>query len=417
MIRCRHCGAPNEAAEGQGQRQCATCGRALTLPAAARPDRTVLDAPPDFADYLSRERAGDSDAAPAAAEPAPFRESRGLGSLPVGDESPDLSAILADVPPSAPPPASAPFVFGETNLLDSMEGAPALSELSRDAAPAPNVIGRIVPEKRSQRLPAPDPNDEATLIGDAGCLRDLLDQVRKVPSATGWRVKNERGVVYELINLDAVVAWLQGKLEIDSVQIAQGPDEFKAVRDYPALTMRLGLSAPSNERLELDMSRASERHGGDLGSARMSAVSPMAMPSGALDARRQTEAPYGMGLVLVAIAVAWLLAVGGTHLAIEGGYVTIPAGGPPTTVTAPEPPSPAVARAITAFEDKNYTTATNLLRRLSKTEDDPRVHRYLALALHATNRNAEAQSALTQYRRALRRADGDHAGQVRPVRD
>ena len=410
IIRCRHCGAPNETAEGQAPRECATCGRALTAPTAARPDRTVLDAPPDFAAYLGRERADDSE------DTASSRDSRGLGSLPVGDESPDLSAILAEAPPSAPPTAAAPFVFGETNPVDSFEGAPALSELSRDAAPSV-TLGRIQTAKRPQEPTVSDPNDEQTLIGDAGYLRDLLDQVRKVPSATGWRVKNDRGVVYELMNLDAVVAWLQGKPDIDSVQIAQGPDNFKAVRDYPALMMRLGLSAPSSERLELDMSRASERHGGDLGSARMAAAPSTVAPSGALDARRQTEAPFGMGVVLVAITVACLLAVGGTHLAIEGGYVTIPGGDVSPTVMPLGPPSPPVVRAITAFEAENYTTATNLLRRLSKTEGDPRVYRYLALALHATNRNDEAQSALTQYRRALRRVDGDHAGQVRPVRD
>ncbi len=372
-----------------------------------------MAAPPDFAAYLQAEQAGDTSPAEAQSPP---REKRGLGNLPVGDESPDISAMLADVPLSAPPPAAAPFVFGETSLPADAAVGPLLSDLGAATTLPPSTLGRVQLERRAPE-PPPISGDEATMVGDAGYLKEMLDQVRATPSPTGWRVKNEKGIVYELRNLDAVVAWLQGKPSVTEITAAQGAGDFKPIMEYEALVMRLGLSDPNLERLELDMSRASDRHGGDLGSIRTTSGAMVVSPTGPLDARRQTEAPFGLGVVLVAIAVACLLAIGGTQLALESGYVTVPDGPLGSAVTAATPPSPALSQAITELEAKNYTTATNLLRRLSKTEDDPRVHRYLALAFYATQRHAEAQSALGQYRRALRRGDGGHAGQVRPVRD
>ena len=412
VIRCRHCGAPNEPAGGQPPSQCLACSRPLSTPSTQADDRTAMAAPPEFAAYLQAE--GAQDTSPAEAQTPP-REKRGLGNLPVGDESPDISAMLADVPLSAPPPAAAPFVFGESSLPADAADGPLLSELGGAGPATPSTLGRVKLERRAAEPPIT--GDEATMIGDAGYLKEMLDQVRATPSPTGWRVKNEKGIVYELRNLDAVVAWLQGKPSVADITAAQGAGDFKPVMEYDALVMRLGLSEPNLERLELDMSRASERHGGDLGSIRTTPTAMGVSPTGPLDARRQTEAPFGLGVVLIAIAVACLLAIGGTQLALEGGYMTVPDSPRGTVVTAETPPSPALSRAITELEAKNYTTATNLLRRLSKTEADPRVHRYLALAFYATQRHAEAQSALGQYRRALRRGDGGHAGQVRPVRD
>ena len=160
-----------------------------------------MAAPPDFAAYLQAEQAGDTSPAEAQSPP---REKRGLGNLPVGDESPDISAMLADVPLSAPPPAAAPFVFGETSLPADAAVGPLLSELGAATTLPPSTLGRVQLERRAPE-PPPISGDEATMVGDAGYLKEMLDQVRATPSPTGWRVKNEKGIVYELRNLDAVV--------------------------------------------------------------------------------------------------------------------------------------------------------------------------------------------------------------------
>lgn len=413
VIRCRHCGAPNEPVGEQPPTLCLACGRPLATAGVELDERTAMAAPPDFTALLANEKPAPTETVNTASQP---REQRGLGSLPVGDESPDISALLADVPLPSTPAAPAPFVFGETSLPADADGGPSLSALGSGPKQPSATLGRVQLERRPVQ-PQPIQGDEATMVGDAGYLKEMLDQVRAAPSPSGWRIKNEKGVVYELRNLDAVVAWLQGKPSVSGITAAQGAGDFKPVKEYDALVTRLGLTDPNLDRLELDLSRASERHGGDLGSVRLTASANVTSTTGPLDARRQAEAPFGLGLVLIAITVACLLAVGGTHLALEGGYVAVPDSVVVSAHDGVAPPSAELTRAITELEAENYERATSLLLRLSKTEDDPRVHRYLALAFHATKRHAEAQSALGQYRRAMRRGDGDHAGQVRPVRD
>ena len=80
-------------------------------------------------------------------------------------------------------------------------------------------------------------------------------------------------------------------------------------------------------------------------------------------------------------------------------------------------PGPKLAKAIEAFEAGRLDAATNMLQRLGRDDDDPRVYRYLALALHQNSRDLEAQQALAEYRRRLRRTNGADGRQVREVRD
>jgi len=294
----------------------------------------------------------------------------------------DLGAILEPAPGSGPPTPTggSGFTFGGS-----------LADFSGD---------------RSQ--PSLSGGDEPTQNDGTG---------RESPKASsGWRVRNERGVVYELMTVDAVVAWLQGRADITGVRIAQGSGGFEGIDRFPRIASRVGtrgspsLAPPTNSgTLSLAMERAPSPH-------RNRAPTSSAASAEQKQGPVRSENPVGMGAVLVLLVGAMTLSGAAVFAAVKTGSMSLPAVAPGSSDLSKEaPPSPALARAIAAYEAEKYTAATRLLKNLTKKRDDPRAFRYLALALHRSNRAEAAREALMEYRLRMQRAGGD-GRQVRKVR-
>lgn len=254
-------------------------------------------------------------------------------------------------------------------------------------------------------------------------LRDEEESRRPQPvEGSAWRARTARGVVYELMSVDAVVAWLQGKDDLSGVRIARGTGDFLPVEAHPELANRLGLRGRSAARDDDDET---------LVLAEAPAVAPAAVverevsplraagEGGEARARKPAHEPtgrhFGFGTVLaVALAAAGLMA-GTVVLGLRTGFIPIAR---PVTDTVPlGPPSPELAAAIEQFEAGHLTAATQQLRALQGADADPRVYRYLALALAQSQQVRDADEALTRYRRSMLRLSGEHGRQVRELRD
>jgi hypothetical protein len=320
----------------------------------------------------------------------------------------DLSAILDPVPaPSAPSnPSRGP----------------------RSAKPA-FVPAFTFPGNEDRGGPGPDdPLAAVGLMDDA--LPPPPGQATRVVGAGAtpvWRVRNERGIEYELMTVDAVVAWLEGNSSYDQVRVARGSGPFEQVEDVPELAARLGIRAAQGSAgfaggqdapLRLDVEAAPPRRPAgsrapqpvqaraNAGSAsRGTAFSPAANVGTAArikvdEGRGDLERAWGMGFVLALAAASCALAGALVLLAAQQDLVpSVPMvevrGG-----NEEPPPAPLLASALEAFEARRYTAAEQLLLQAAKSEPpDPRVQRLLALSLSKLGgRDREARDALARYR-------------------
>jgi hypothetical protein len=266
---------------------------------------------------------------------------------------------------------------------------------------------------------------------DAGGLAADDDDPLDAPPASGWRVRAANGLVYELPDANAVVAWLEGKTELAGIVLARGTALFQPVDAWPEVASRIRRGRPSSAMsadtggpgLDLDMEAGPRRvsavasSAGSTVSSRGSTVRPAADGDvrNARRARISVDAPLGFGWVLTA-------ALGSTAAAVLGAWLIgdmAPSAGVDETVAAvvtPAPEEAAIVAAIGTFEAGHFNGAAEQLAALRPT-GDPRVERYLALALHRQGRDREARAALERYRRAMVRTSGEHGRQVRKVRD
>lgn len=419
-MRCPHCGARN-ASEAAGQ-PCVSCGR--VLPGAKGGGRSAfeeLQQVGGLADFdpgspLGRLGRDDLDTADDGLD-------GGLGAMPTGDEAArlDMAQLLGtdsanDGAPFFGAGGGDGFRFGgadSTDGLGSLDGGFAAFDDDEEATRGALMV-QIPPEALRDSLTlnlsgppglSDDGEEESTRVVDQRYVDEAmkaapLDLGLDAPTPEGWKVRNERGVVYELMTVDAVVAWLEGKPDISGVRVARGDGVFMEVDAFPELAGRLGVRKPVEDSLSLDITRASARHGGAIGEQRSVARAE----SG--PAREPGPPSSGFGAVLGAVAIAFLAVVGITVAGVATGAMALP-----PDIDAPvaveQPPAADLARAIQDYESGAYDAAINRLQLLARGEQpDPRIQRYLALALHHNNRDAEARRALAEYRRQMRAEPG-----------
>lgn len=416
-MRCPHCGARN-ASEAVG-RPCISCGRVIPDPDQTRADDSAYRALQELGGLADFDPGSPLDFGNAQVDTLDDGADGGLGAMPTGDEAAklDMARLLGtdsvdDRPPfSGGPSGGDGFRFGGAPAppagLGSLDGGFAAFD-DDDEATRGNLMIQIPREALRDSLslnlsgpPIEDHEEESTRVVDQRYVDEAMKQAPlelgiDAPRPEGWKVRNERGVVYELMTVDAVVAWLEGKPDISGVRLARGDGVFMEVDAFPELAGRLGVRKPVEDVLSLDISRASARHGGTIGEQR--SVTRSEAPR----ARDSGPPPVGFGAVLGAVAVAFLAVVGITLAGVATGGMTLPPDVESVETTEPEP-SPALSRAIEAYASGHYDAAINRLQGLVRGgETDPRVRRYLALALHRNNRDAEARQALADYRRQLR---------------
>lgn len=412
-MRCPHCGARNA---GEAGAHCVSCGRPLAS-----------------ADPRPRGRAGPrtfdprSPLTPVSTDPGPDTlddgDDGGLGAIPTGDEvaALDLKRLLGQSDFGDDDGfrfgAGAPVEHTDRGLGSLDSGFAEFDYDDDDEATRGNLMIQIPPEalrdSLSLNLAGPPGIDldegeeeESTRVVDQRYVDEAMKQaplelgLAEAPPS-GWKVRNERGVVYELMTVDAVVAWLEGKPDISGVRVARGDGVFMDVDAFPELAGRLGRRKPVEDALSLDISRASARHGGAIRERRT-----VARAEAAAALREPGPEALGFGVVLGAVAAAFLLVSGIVLAAMALGWMALPP--PIDEVTVSEaPPSEALARAVEAYEAGQYDAAINRLQGLARSGDaDPRIQRYLALALHQNNRDAEARQALAEYRRRMRTEPG-----------
>ncbi len=389
---------------------CEQCGRPFTVDGDAAPEppasggggRALLGAPPPS--FVALGRPGGFEPGLGAPAPGPdfgslagdlepddgpaTREDE-LGPMPTGGERFDLSSILDPLPTPASdePLGGGSFTFG-------------------DEHEAPTRLDADFGDEDSTRVVDLDATAKATM------------------GAAAWRVRSDRGLVYDLQSLDAVVAWLEGKTDISQVRLARGDSEFLPIEAWPEVSQRLGpRGAPpaAGDELALDTTRAPAKRPARAQQPqrapelRRAAPREGAAAPGKKDAR-QPDNPLGFGFVLLLLAGGSLIAAGLIVAGVAGGWMGLPPALERVAATAPEAPSPSLARAIELFEAEQYTAATRLLQTVADQEEDPRALRYLAMALHRSNRQAEARAALDAYRARHQRTNGNDGRQVREMR-
>lgn len=234
----------------------------------------------------------------------------------------------------------------------------------------------------------------------------VLDPVAPHTGPTIWRVRSARGLVYELMSLDAVVAWLEGKADVTGVRIATGAGEFRPISAHPELAQRIsGRSANGAEMGLADLPLTLDERPVVTSAppqAEMQDVSPLRNDATA-PARSARAAdpddPIGFAGV-IGVAVLTALLIGGSiFLGVRSGWLDEMI--PPAPPAAQAPASPELVQAIASFEANNLTAAIATLSRLARTSKDPRVHRYLTLALHRQQRHQEAREALARYQTVM----------------
>ncbi len=417
-MRCPHCGARN-ASEAAG-RSCVSCGRTLPGETSSRSAFEELQQVGGLADFDPGSPLGfgnDLDTADDGLD-------GGLGAMPTGDEAArlDMAQLLGtdktdDGAPFFGGSGGDGFRFGASPApeagLGSLDGGFAAFD-DDDEATRGALHVQIPPEALRDSLTlnlsgppvlADDAEEESTRVVDQRYVDEAMKAAPlelgiDAPAPEGWKVRNERGVVYELMTVDAVVAWLEGKPDISGVRVARGDGVFMEVDAFSELAGRLGVRKPVEDVLSLDISRASDRHGGTLGERRSVARAE------APQLRESGPPALGFGVVLAAVAVAFILVTGITLVGVATGGMELPPDIEPAAQGEPAP-SAALARAIGDYESGAYDAAINQLQALARGETpDPRIQRYLALALHHNNRDAEARRALAEYRRQMRAEPG-----------
>ncbi len=203
-------------------------------------------------------------------------------------------------------------------------------------------------------------------------------------SANGWRLRSERGVVYDLATIDALVAMLKGRPDLASIEIAQGDGPFAKLDRYPEIYGRLG-DQKSAERSSAMPSRV-------LSGSRQRGVRTE-LSSKKTQISRQT---LGFGSVLLAIGVVAFLAVGIVSAAMTVGWMRLPA----CQVIVPKEPRPISKELQNCIKKLNggATEVSGCFEGLQADESATKYY-YLMKAYCLENRSDEAEKALVRYKR------------------
>ncbi len=340
----------------------------------------------------------------------------------------DLGALADEPPPPPSPSADLSALSGQSGpargTSKGLTGAfrfGADDHLAFDEAT--RLDGGAGPVNFDQRA-TPGDQDSTRVVAAPGSR-----PMARPAAQAAWRIKGDRGLIYEMQSVNAVVAWLEGKREIRAVQLAKADGPFKPYDQYPEIHKRLQkrpepgrveLGTAADQPLTLDLSERPARpseaptrparpadavDGKPTRERRSTSARAAVTDDGALGFRTVLMVVLG-SMALSAAAVAARLAVG------DGATVAAPAR---VSRQALPPPSKALARAIAEYDAGHSTAAAQILEGLRET-GDPRVERYLALVLHRTGRAREARAALERYRQSTLRVSGEHGRQVREVR-
>jgi hypothetical protein len=396
-IQCPHCGTANDAdpaAVRAGHAMCRRCQSALSSPldtaAAAPPEIGQPDAAHAWLSALG-EPATDWSAPPAPARPA---------ERPYGAVDEDITQ-------------GAPMNFGDA-------GGFLFDQPAADDGESTWLQGGHGPIDFDRRV---DPNDdESTRIVANPGKRPMA----RPASGPAWRIRAERGLVYEMQSVDAVVAWIEGRAEIHGITLAKADGPFQPISAFDEVAKRVGsrhgtkpaLVEDDDAPLSLALDPAETRRRAQAPTKPADPVEPRrAGPNRTTTAKASINIanPLGFGTVL-AIMLASVALVSGAVVAgmVWGEFET----GESSALSVAEPlaGNPQLERAISEIEKGNNSAAEKILRGLPN-QQDPRVDRYLALVLHRTDRGREAHEALERYRHSMNRMSGGHGRQVRKVRD
>ena len=410
-VTCRHCNSPNEAQAAPERTVtvvCRSCGRPFTVYGAPSSENRDLQIPGGLAAGQDGREFGATDRR-SEWEQGETTIAVDMEELDIAEASLDSVGgeefgAYDDVPPAPPPMPGSPLQFRKHAAHEPATMRVDLGRLG--LVPGEVEADDLPPPPPPPDLPPPPPGMQAS----AGA------------STEGWRVRNERGLVYNLTSIEAVIGWLEDKVDASVYQVSENGEPFVPVFQVPQLAERFGglVEEPSgfgdDEESALTLALESdaiegwdepeeeeeEEEEGPIPAAERKVAVQDGRP-----VRPTVENPLGLTHVL------WLLMAGLAAVAVLMGVGLI-AGRfemPPAT----EEPVDRVATtrgqglrtALREFEQGRFTAAAELLDQIAKTmgpeEGDPIVFRYLAAAMHRTGRDRAARMALAEYRLRMAR--------------
>lgn len=245
-VKCRHCGAGNNVAvvgSGHITAICDICRRPFTV-----------EGPPETGGFGLEELA-DLDFSAAISEQESLELQRSAGYAP-------LSPSLGASPPAQSPPEDQTmmdeqgFLFNGPNagLLGSPPEAADDGIFIGNPGPG-DSFGHVGPGDSfgdlsfdgsfdgSEDMFGPAEEPTRIVSADIAEMAKTFSQSAEIP--LGWKVRSERGLEYELMSIDAVIAWLQGKADISHIQLSRGGEPFQPLSQFPEVANRLGYGAAS----------------------------------------------------------------------------------------------------------------------------------------------------------------------------
>ena len=209
-VTCRHCGASNEAQVDPGRSVtvvCRSCGRPFNASDSQGPVTTF----PDYGDFPDDSYDSEHGESTVAVD---------MNQLDISESGLELSDVTG-----------APSSRGSGGFA-----MPALGDL-----PPPPPGGRSSYHGANTMEPSTMRVDLDDIASSAGAFE--LGDVGGLggPAQTlGWRVRNERGLVYNLVTIAAVTEWLAEKESPHTFEVAQGEGPFLPIAAVPALAERFG---------------------------------------------------------------------------------------------------------------------------------------------------------------------------------
>ncbi len=402
-VSCRYCAATNEVqlpAFGSTTVVCFSCGRPFVVDVGdlqpSAPGRATLNVMPADNDnpFLASSHSGLFDsraniaATPYPAAPTPYPAA----------PTPERFDTASHAGFFAP---SADRTSGNFPAADGRSGVRPMAAATRSgyyaAATRTQASGSF--RFAFDDLP-PNESDEA-FYDNGPSTRIIAPPASLLQQPIGWRLRNEKGVVYSLPNLDAVVAMLKGRSGHESVEISKEGGPFVEAIAFPELRERLAelqapVVAPSQAPLVLEREHISPKR----------SVTPKSHTSASqslLTPAEEASQPMGLGGVLLALGVTVFVVIASLAAAWTSGLAISPLKTEAVEVVQSVGEiSPELKAAIGMYQAGHYTAATERLESISASSNEPQALHYLALALYKGNRAQEAREVLARYRQQIR---------------
>lgn len=222
-----------------------------------------------------------------------------------------------------------------------------------------------------------------------------------------WRIRNDRGTIYELDSLEAAANWLEGRSNLTAYAIARGHGQFLPPESHPELLARIGGQSAGPPSVAPPLAEMPPQ---------VVEVAPAPEPAAhprrssvdlLLQSKVETDGgTLGLGFILWSTIGGAAVTVVAMVLSVQMGWLSLPVAEQAPEIASSVAATPSkddrVVRAVAAYDAEKFTAAAQLFEEIAADEDAPaEVHRYLAAALHKTGRQHEAKLSLRRYR-ALR---------------